>query len=484
MNAQLNKTLDLRAPVIVLILAGTAVPVELRSPIAFGHAFQLVDFLQNIAGYVPLGFVLGGMPAARALLLATAISLFAESSQSIMLLRDPSIVDVIANVTGSTAGVAIASIWRPEHFVPLRRWTAVTAALLAIMLIAAEARRTVLFLNPRGATATGVLEAHWSFDEPSGTAILDTSPHGLHGTAHGNVRRVRGVDKGAIDFDGVTSYIDIGKRTEIQMTGSLTVSAWIRIRSNPADDAAIVSTLFGSSGTSTGFQLDTTKDTGPRTIGFKLGDSCGKYFARYGATALSPNTWHFVTGVYDARARTIDVFLDGRPDNGVLAGVVPGARRTSHERLNIGQRSDFSSFGFIGALDEVRIYSRALDRDEVAADMNGQKLPPVMTAGGSLEMAADPPCRQSIFPERARLEDARLPASVALVGILVSFAFSVLGRTIWSGAGIAFSAASGLLLLRLAAPTLPAFNSWTFPLLGALAGVSVVMSARPRRQKP
>ena len=63
-------------------------------------------------------------------------------------------------------------------------------------------------------------------------------------------------------------------------------------------------------------------DTGPRTIGFKLDGPCGNFMARYGATALVPDTWYHVAGVYDADTRTLDVYLNGHIDNGPLIGPV------------------------------------------------------------------------------------------------------------------------------------------------------------------
>ena len=46
---------------------------------------------------------------------------------------------------------------------------------------------------------------------------------------------------------------------------------------------------------------------------------------RYGATAMQANTWYHIAGVYDAAARTMDVYLNGQLDNGAL-------RRHGHRR--------------------------------------------------------------------------------------------------------------------------------------------------------
>ncbi len=104
----------------------------------------------------------------------------------------------------------------------------------------------------------------------------------------------------------------------------MTITAWIYSISFPRDDAAIVSNTPS-------YQLDTTVDTGPRTIGFKLGDPCENLMARYGSTELVRNTWYHVAGVYDADARTLDVYLNGRLDNGPLQGTVAPAHGPSSQ---------------------------------------------------------------------------------------------------------------------------------------------------------
>ena len=75
--------------------------------------------------------------------------------------------------------------------------------------------------------------------------------------------------------------------------------------------------------------MDTTVDRGPRTIGFKLTDACGKLMARYGATPLALNTWYYVAGVYDAAAQTLDVYSNGELDNGFFRGSVISLQRSS-----------------------------------------------------------------------------------------------------------------------------------------------------------
>ena len=73
-----------------------------------------------------------------------------------------------------------------------------------------------------------------------------------------------------------------------------------------------------------------------RTIGFKLGNSCGTTMARYGTTPLALNTWYYVAGVYNAEAKTMDVYLNGKLDNGFLLGPVEGMQKSSRRMSTPG----------------------------------------------------------------------------------------------------------------------------------------------------
>ena len=217
------------------------------------------------------------------------------------------------------------------------------------------------------ATSAGLVAAY-AFNETSGTATVDGSGHGLTGTLTNGATFGPGKNGNAVALDGVNDFVTLGNPAALQLTGSLSISAWINASAFPSDDAAIVSKR--SSGES-GFQLDTTVDRGPRAIGFKISDaSGGSSVARYGATTLQLNTWYHVAGVYNATARTLDVYLNGQLNNGVLLGTVPASQPNPGQNVNIGQRPGVpGTFNFRGKIDDVRLYSRALTQAEIQADM-------------------------------------------------------------------------------------------------------------------
>ncbi len=99
-----NSWVSLRAAALVVVLAATAVPVELRlQPQATFHfdIHKPTDVVTNILGYLPVGFVLAGLDPIGAIGLSSLMAALAECSQIWMLHRDPSAVDFLANVGGA-----------------------------------------------------------------------------------------------------------------------------------------------------------------------------------------------------------------------------------------------------------------------------------------------------------------------------------------------------------------------------------------------
>jgi len=100
---------------------------------------------------------------------------------------------------------------------------------------------------------------------------------------------------------------------------------------------------------------------------------------RYGQTTLQANQWYYVSGVYDAAAATLDVYLNGALDNGRLIGTVTATQQNSTLNVNVGRRPGASGFAFNGTIDEVRVYNRALSAAEIQVDMAS----PVSTGNSS-----------------------------------------------------------------------------------------------------
>ena len=208
------------------------------------------------------------------------------------------------------------------------------------------------------------LVAGYRFSEGAGTTTADFSGNGITGTLTNGPAWTTGQYGGGLSFTG-DDFINLANPAQLQMTGSMTLTAWIRTSSNPVDDASIVSKLGD-----TGWQLKTTADTGSRTLGIQISGPGGDVVQRYGATVLVTGTWYHVAGVYDASARTLSVYLNGALNNGTLAGTIPASQGNSPLNANVGQRAGSPElFNFLGVIDEVHIFNRALSGAEIVTDM-------------------------------------------------------------------------------------------------------------------
>ena len=126
--------ITLKWPVIVLVLAATAIPIELRpwgiAPLGF--SVEVDDVLENIAGFLPVGVVLGELGFLRAAGAAALLSTFAETGQFMMAHRDPSAIDVVSNVIGAILGAAISTRWGIQSpGLKINKRRALAAAVLA-----------------------------------------------------------------------------------------------------------------------------------------------------------------------------------------------------------------------------------------------------------------------------------------------------------------------------------------------------------------
>jgi hypothetical protein len=252
--------------------------------------------------------------------------------------------------------------------------------------VAVAALLTAVLLPSREAAQSTGLVAAYSFNEGSGTKVTDVSGHNLNGTIVGATWTTGGKYGNALSFNGTSSYVDLGNPAALQLTGSMTIEAWVKAAANPPDDGQIVAKSDGS-----GWQFKTSPDTGPHTFGMQVTGTSGTNSQRYSTTARSLNTWYHIAGVYDATAGTLSVYVNGVLDNGTLRNAVPTVQLNAAVNANIGRRT--GGFYFNGIIDEVRIYSSALSQGEIQNDMNtpvGGTPPPPDTTPPTVSITSPP----------------------------------------------------------------------------------------------
>jgi hypothetical protein len=208
------------------------------------------------------------------------------------------------------------------------------------------------------------LVAGFRFSEGTGTTTADSSGGGNTGVLVSTPVWSTGKYGGGLTFDGSDS-VDVGNGSSLQLTGSMTLSAWIKINAQPGDDGTIVGKLAGA-----GWQLKTSPDTGVRTAAIQISSNGSNSIQRYSSTILTTGTWYHLAGVYNAATKALDIYVNGVLDNGDLAGTIPSAQFNAPVNVNIAQRTGNPGlFNFLGTIDEVHIFNRALTAAEIQADM-------------------------------------------------------------------------------------------------------------------
>lgn len=197
------------------------------------------------------------------------------------------------------------------------------------------------------------LVAYYAFEND----VNDSSANGFNGTIVGNPTFVEGpAGYGmAMEFDG-ESYVDAGKDPALDLTSALSVSIWIRPGTDGSVETAPLSKADASAGWS--WQLRYGWFTAKPTImGFQFNVTDGSRAWVYVNQDLAVGEWYQVAGTYDGA--TLKCYLDGvETDSTPMAGIVGSA--SSLLIGTDGWRSDW-----IGAIDEVAVYNRALSAGEI-----------------------------------------------------------------------------------------------------------------------
>ena len=222
-------------------------------------------------------------------------------------------------------------------------------------------RRRMSLAAARAKRASGLV-GHWTFDEGGGSVARDWSGRGKHGRIQGGARWVKGKIGAALSFDG-TGHV------ATNLPGILggqprTVSLWARTAEGRSNICAL---SYGApdSGMGKAFRCCFNWDG---VEGAAIDVNHGLVLRR---ADVGDNTWHHYTWVLpnavDPRLRDVRVYRDGQLLT-AIAFVFREDRAIDTARgraVHIGQYLDRQYF--VGDLDDVRIYSRALSAEEVKA---------------------------------------------------------------------------------------------------------------------
>jgi cysteine-rich repeat protein len=195
--------------------------------------------------------------------------------------------------------------------------------------------------------AIGGIVGYWKMDEAAWNGAIgevkDAGGNGLDGTKTGGSNTVAGAVGRAGSFANLSSSVSAADSDLLDLTGNLTVSAWIK---TAATDGGIfrhynITTPF------TGYGMAISG----RELSFWSSDR-GAWVSS--GRAVNDNNWHLVTATLSGNVLTFYV-------DGILVRAVSGVNPPAQGSI----ASAFIGDNYIGLIDDLRVYNRALTPQEV-----------------------------------------------------------------------------------------------------------------------
>ena len=185
------------------------------------------------------------------------------------------------------------------------------------------------------------------------TKVFDRSPFGNHGTIHGAVWQTLPSGKSALSFDGVDDYVKVPETSSLDFTrnDNYTVLLWAKVKPLGKVQQLIVKGL---------------DDRYPYKI--EISDQNALFIAIWDGTNVVKVNLETIVSEHWVFCGLIK---NGDSFSGVLNGEIVDTKDISgigevanNENVYIGTRAEKTVF-FNGTIDEVRIYSRALSKEEI-----------------------------------------------------------------------------------------------------------------------
>jgi hypothetical protein len=222
-----------------------------------------------------------------------------------------------------------------------------------------------LVLGAFGAGPAGAYDASlcgwWPFDDGSGTVAVDASGKAVNGTLFGNPAWDReGKHGGSLTFDGVDDYVFIDGKFKY---GNYTIAVWFRDDSPGQRDiiSCYAATVLH------GILLEVGSDNRLRFLHrFPLGTGGGSNL--YTPFSADGN-WHHVAATKSATE--IALYLDGKEVGRMADTSVFGATNAFGICLGALDNDRGLARMFLGAMDDLQIYYRALSAAEIPGTMAG-----------------------------------------------------------------------------------------------------------------
>ena len=215
---------------------------------------------------------------------------------------------------------------------------------------------------------TSGLLGYWKMDDGSGTTTADSSGGGNAGTlVNGPTWTTAGKDAGAVSFDGTNDYVTMGNVTSMNALSAMTVSAWIKSSSagaNPSESHIVNKSNCSGASTDGPFELGVSMFVTGKAqfVPYKNGAGVIGNASNASITNVDDGKWHFLTGQWDGAGNVL-LWVDGILETTYASSA--GALNNTTKVVAVGDCAAGGGYFYHGAIDDVRVYNRALSAQEI-----------------------------------------------------------------------------------------------------------------------
>lgn len=205
---------------------------------------------------------------------------------------------------------------------------------------------------------------YWKFDEASGN-IKDWSGNGNTGTAYNLTYSQQGKFGNSCSLNGITSYINCGNGSSLDITGAITIEIWVKSLENSATLFQGIVAKSNLNGAELGWLISKRIDN---KFYFQTTPNYPRLdLTTYSNIAYTDNSWHHIVGVRQLDGTNF-IYMDGtkqiasRTGSTIVSVNYPLVIGTGYSDLPLN--NTYLQI-FNGTIDDVRIYNRALSAQEI-----------------------------------------------------------------------------------------------------------------------
>jgi hypothetical protein len=180
---------------------------------------------------------------------------------------------------------------------------------------------------------------------------------------------VAGIIGGAAGLNGSSAYVSAANAPSLQVTGSLSISGWVKFNARPAGFTEIIQKgsayfLFADGNPYIGLAIN--------------GDYTSAANVSFPNSALG--AWTYLAATYNRATSEVRIYC-----NGVLVSTrtTSNILTTGIEPLVLGAQSGGGGQFLNGAIDEFRIAETVLSSDRITTEYNNQSSPGTFYLAGS-----------------------------------------------------------------------------------------------------